>query len=105
MLSVRRVIEREISRGDRHAVRRRPESGTSPMDTGSGANPSRVVRSAGSTLVGRPDTAGGPVETAIFDADSHLMETPDWLGDFADESVRSASPAGLRRGRGRGGRS
>jgi len=29
------------------------------------------------------------VDTAIFDADSHLMETPDWLGEFADESVRS----------------
>jgi hypothetical protein len=28
------------------------------------------------------------VEKAIFDADSHLMETPDWLGEFADEAVR-----------------
>ena len=28
------------------------------------------------------------METAIFDADSHLMETSDWLGEFADESVR-----------------
>ena len=25
-------------------------------------------------------TNGGPMETAIFDADSHLMETPEWLG-------------------------
>jgi predicted TIM-barrel fold metal-dependent hydrolase len=29
------------------------------------------------------------VETAIFDADSHLMETPDWLGDFADQGIRA----------------
>jgi hypothetical protein len=28
------------------------------------------------------------VEKAIFDADSHLMERPDWLGVFADEAVR-----------------
>jgi predicted TIM-barrel fold metal-dependent hydrolase len=36
------------------------------------------------------------VNTAIFDADSHLMETPDWLGEFADESVRSRlEPLGL----------
>ena len=28
------------------------------------------------------------MHTAIFDADSHLMETPEWLGPFADESVR-----------------
>ena len=28
------------------------------------------------------------METAIFDADSHLMETSDWLGEYADESVR-----------------
>ena len=34
------------------------------------------------------DEPGGHVETAIFDADSHLMETPDWLGDFADQGVR-----------------
>src|ERR1700722_19801209 len=34
--------------------------------------------------------------TAIFDADSHLMETPDWLGEFADESVRTRlEPLGL----------
>ena len=26
--------------------------------------------------------------TAIFDADSHLMETADWLGSFADAGVR-----------------
>ncbi|MGH9080027.1 MAG: amidohydrolase family protein, partial [Acidimicrobiales bacterium] len=26
--------------------------------------------------------------TAIFDADSHLMETADWLGSFADPQVR-----------------
>ena len=42
------------------------------------------------------DLPGGPVDTAIFDADSHLMETPDWLGEFADESVRSQlAPLGL----------
>jgi hypothetical protein len=36
------------------------------------------------------------VDTAIFDADSHLMETPDWLGEFADESVRARlEPLGL----------
>ena len=28
------------------------------------------------------------MESAIFDADSHLMETPEWLGSFADASVR-----------------
>lgn len=28
------------------------------------------------------------MHTAIFDADSHLMETPEWLGQFADEGVR-----------------
>jgi uncharacterized protein len=26
--------------------------------------------------------------TAIFDADSHLMETEDWLGSFADPLIR-----------------
>ena len=36
------------------------------------------------------------MNTAIFDADSHLMETPDWLGEFADESVRGRlEPLGL----------
>jgi predicted TIM-barrel fold metal-dependent hydrolase len=36
------------------------------------------------------------VDTAIFDADSHLMETPDWLGEFADEGLRSRlEPLGL----------
>jgi predicted TIM-barrel fold metal-dependent hydrolase len=29
------------------------------------------------------------VATAIFDADSHLMETGDWLGSFADPDVRA----------------
>jgi predicted TIM-barrel fold metal-dependent hydrolase len=29
------------------------------------------------------------VETAIFDADSHVMETPEWLGTYADEALRS----------------
>ena len=39
---------------------------------------------------------GGPVDTAIFDADSHLMETPEWLGEFADDSVRGQlAPLGL----------
>ena len=39
---------------------------------------------------------GGHVDTAIFDADSHLMETPDWLGEFADDSVRTRlEPLGL----------
>ena len=39
---------------------------------------------------------GATVDTAIFDADSHLMETPDWLGEFADESLRSRlEPLGL----------
>jgi uncharacterized protein len=28
------------------------------------------------------------VTAAIFDADSHLMETADWLGSFADPRVR-----------------
>jgi hypothetical protein len=28
------------------------------------------------------------VEKANFEADSHLIETPDWLGEFADEEVR-----------------
>ncbi len=28
------------------------------------------------------------METAIFDADSHLMETPEWLGSYADDAVR-----------------
>src|ERR1700735_872958 len=28
------------------------------------------------------------MDTAIFDADSHLMETPDWLGGFADAGLR-----------------
>jgi predicted TIM-barrel fold metal-dependent hydrolase len=36
------------------------------------------------------------VDTAIFDADSHLMETPDWLGEFADETLRRRlEPLGL----------
>ena len=36
------------------------------------------------------------MDTAIFDADSHLMETPDWLGEFADEALRSRlEPLGL----------
>jgi uncharacterized protein len=28
------------------------------------------------------------VETAIFDADSHLMETPEWLNSYADDGIR-----------------
>jgi predicted TIM-barrel fold metal-dependent hydrolase len=28
------------------------------------------------------------MDTGIFDADSHLMETPDWLGTFADAGLR-----------------
>ena len=28
------------------------------------------------------------MDTGIFDADSHLMETPDWLGTFADVGLR-----------------
>jgi len=28
------------------------------------------------------------MSTAIFDADSHLMETPDWLSGFADPAIR-----------------
>ena len=36
------------------------------------------------------------MDTAIFDADSHLMETPEWLGEFADPAVRDRlSPLGL----------
>jgi uncharacterized protein len=36
------------------------------------------------------------VDTAIFDADSHLMETSEWLGRYADEGVRDRlSPLGL----------
>jgi uncharacterized protein len=36
------------------------------------------------------------VDTAIFDADSHLMETPEWLGLFADDAVRDRlAPLGL----------
>src|ERR1700734_3529006 len=31
---------------------------------------------------------GGTMTSAIFDADSHVMETPEWLGEFADASVR-----------------
>ena len=52
---------------------------------------------SGSTLVRElHDTAGGIMSTAIFDADSHLMETPDWLGEFADASVRERlAPLGL----------
>ena len=42
------------------------------------------------------------MSTAIFDADSHLMETPEWLGAFADESLRERlAPFGLE-GRGPG---
>src|SRR5580658_1627659 len=36
----------------------------------------------------RSHAPGGPVNTAIFDADSHLMETPEWLGHYADDDVR-----------------
>jgi len=33
---------------------------------------------------------------AIFDADSHLMETPEWLGQFADQEIRDRlAPLGL----------
>jgi predicted TIM-barrel fold metal-dependent hydrolase len=36
------------------------------------------------------------VGPAIFDADSHLMETADWLGRYADEAVRGRlAPLGL----------
>ena len=36
------------------------------------------------------------MQTAIFDADSHLMETPEWLDGYADESIRShLAPLGL----------
>jgi uncharacterized protein len=36
------------------------------------------------------------VQTAIFDADSHLMETPEWLGQFAEQDIRDRLfPLGL----------
>ena len=39
---------------------------------------------------------GGLVDTAIFDADSHLMETPDWLSGFAGSDLRERlEPLGL----------
>jgi uncharacterized protein len=39
---------------------------------------------------------GGLVDTAIFDADSHLMETPDWLSGFAGTDLRQRlEPLGL----------
>jgi hypothetical protein len=28
------------------------------------------------------------VEKAIFEADRHLIEMPDWLGELADEALR-----------------
>src|ERR1700678_1481386 len=31
---------------------------------------------------------GNDMTTAIFDADSHLMETEDWLASFADALIR-----------------
>ena len=60
-----------------------------------------LTREAGSTLgPGRSRDQGGHVETAIFDADSHLMETPEWLGEFADEGVRDQLwPLGFGGGR------
>ena len=40
--------------------------------------------------------SGGHVEPAIFDADSHLMETADWLSRYADDGVRHRlAPLGL----------
>ncbi len=43
--------------------------------------------------------SGGDMTTAIFDADSHLMETPEWLYDFADTGVRERlRPLGLADG-------
>ena len=36
---------------------------------------------------------------AIFDADSHLMETPEWLAQFADQEIRDRlAPLGLEGG-------
>lgn len=29
------------------------------------------------------------MHTAIFDADNHLVETPDWLWEFADDARRT----------------
>ncbi len=36
------------------------------------------------------------MEAAIFDADSHLMETPTWLGEYAEPGIRDRlAPLGL----------
>src|SRR6516165_277131 len=62
-------------------------------DTGCRA---RTRGPAGSTLTRGPAANGGHMHTPIFDADSHLMETPDWLGEFADPGVRERlAPLGL----------
>ena len=47
---------------------------------------------------------GGPVEPAIFDADSHLMETPDWLGGSPTSGPRASRPPRPRGRRSRRGR-
>ena len=28
----------------------------------------------------------------VYDADSHVMELPDWLGSYADEATRGTDP-------------
>ena len=33
-----------------------------------------------------------PASTPIYDADSHIMELPDFLRDFADPSIRDELP-------------
>jgi hypothetical protein len=36
------------------------------------------------------------MEKGIFDADSHLMQTPDWLGEIADDAMsRGLAPLAL----------
>jgi hypothetical protein len=43
------------------------------------------------------------VEKGIFDTDSRLIHTPDWLGEFADDAVSRVLAPLARAGAGSGG--
>ncbi len=93
MLSVRTATPR---RNERRHPRNGARASGDPLRRGSPA----ADRACPQVYAGRRYLqAGGPVETAIFDADSHLMETPEWLGQYRRRGgAGPARPPRARRG-------
>src|ERR1039458_9111679 len=64
------------------------------MVAGSGPAPSRAARSLADrstcTVPARTKEARMPYNSGrvVHDADAHIMETPTWLADHADEDIR-----------------